>query len=433
MKTIDNYYNIKTDLRNLLIYRNIRKNNTMKKLELLITESAKENLNYELISETYISFIGDLIKITEERAYTGNLLGNFILNLILNDSNVFALSCEKYGSNLEPSLIKLAMEDLEVLYNLMNLKLSFLDLITKVDSSFLLDYQPTLNKEKYQPYKYEKSQLIKSENFHSFAEHLIQYYYKIGSGILSNFLAFKWDELSGIAGIDNPHKIELENIIGYSYQKETLIKNTKSFIDGKVANNILLEGARGTGKSSLVKALLHHFHKDGLRLIEVNKLQFLYLNKIMSQLSKMNKPFILFLDDISFEDTELEYKQMKSILDGGIEARPQNVVIYATSNRRHLVKEKWDDAPDLSHKDEIHSNDSINEKLSLSDRFGITLTFVKPSQKEYLEIVYSLAKQNGITLPQEQLKAEAIKWELNQNGRSGRTAEQFINYLISTY
>lgn len=433
MKTIDNYYNIKTELKNLLIYRDIRENETVKKLELLITESGKENLNYELISQTYISFIGDLIEIAEDRAYNGNLLSSFILDLILNDSNVFSLSCEKYGSDIEESLSNIAMQDLEVLYNLMNLNLTFLNLITKVDANFLSDYQPTLNKEKYQPYKYEKTQLIKSNNFHSFAECLIQYYSTIGSGMLSNYLAFKWDELLGITGVNNPHKIELENIIGYSYQKKALLKNTKAFVDGKVANNILLEGARGTGKSSLVKALLHHFHKDGLRLIEVNKLQFLDLNKVMSQLSKMNKPFILFLDDISFEDTELEYKQMKSILDGGIESKPKNVVIYATSNRRHLVKEKWEDSPDLSHKEDIHSNDSVNEKLSLSDRFGITLTFVKPSQKEYLEIVYGLAKQQGIVLPQEQLKAEAIKWELNQNARSGRTAEQFINYLISSY
>jgi predicted AAA+ superfamily ATPase len=153
----------------------------------------------------------------------------------------------------------------------------------------------------------------------------------------------------------------------------------------------------------------------------------------MNELSKKNKPFILFLDDISFEDTEIEYKQMKSILDGGIEAKPNNVLIYATSNRRHLVKEKWEDAPTLSNIGEIHSNDSVNEKLSLSDRFGITLTFIKPTQKEYLDIVFGLVEQKNIDLSKDYIKEEAIKWELNQNGRSGRTAEQFVNHLVSKH
>lgn len=431
MNNIDTYYSLKKDLEHLIIYRKIKDDGILTKIMLLINESTKEKSNHTFISQNFISIIGDLINLAEEKSYKGNLLSNYIFDLILKDPNVFALSCEKYSSNVGASLKNLAIKDLQTLYKLMNLNLDFFADIAKVDSSFLFNYESTLNKEKYRPYENEKQQLINASNFEIFYEGLMKYYSTIGSGILSNYLAFKWDELSGITGVDNPHKIELDNIIGYSYQKEALIKNTKAFVDGKVANNILLEGARGTGKSSLVKALLHHFHKDGLRLIEVNKLQFLDLNKIMSQLSKMSKPFILFLDDISFEDTELEYKQMKSILDGGIEARPKNVVIYATSNRRHLVKEKWEDAPDLSHKGDIHSNDSINEKLSLSDRFGITLTFVKPSQKEYLEIVYAIAKQQGLTLPQEQLKAEAIKWELNQNGRSGRTAEQFINNLAT--
>ena len=433
MGTLKTYKEIKANLESLLIYRNIRDDQVIKSIEAMFKETKRDTPSNTFLSSQYNTVLGDLVCFAEERAYKGNLLSNYVLDLILNDSNVFAQSCEKYGDNIESCLKDLAIKDLRTIFSIMHLDFMSFKNMSKINGDFILDYNPTLNKHLYKPYNEEKNFLCQTDCFDDFFNSLVQYYHKIGSGILSSNIAFKWVDDFGIVPVHNPHKIELNHIIGCAYQKDMLIKNTDAFIKGHTANNVLLEGSRGTGKSSLVKALLNYFHTDGLRLIEVGKTQFLHLSTIMNELSKKNKPFILFLDDISFEDTEIEYKQMKSILDGGIETKPSNVLIYATSNRRHLVKEKWEDAPTLSNVGEIHSNDSVNEKLSLSDRFGLTLTFVKPTQKEYLDIVFGLVEQKNIDLPQDYIKQEAIKWELNQNGRSGRTAEQFINHLISEH
>ena len=195
------------------------------------------------------------------------------------------------------------------------------------------------------------------------------------------------------------------------------------------ANNVLLYGDSGTGKSTSIKATINEFNKDGLRMIEIYKHQLEYLSKVISQIKTRNYKFIIYMDDLSFEDYETDYKYLKSIIEGGLEEKPSNVLIYATSNRRHLIKETWKDRDDMEIDGEIHKSDNLEEKLSLSSRFGITIGYFKPLQKGYLEIVRGLAERNNIDMDIEELEAEAIRWERYNGGRSGRTAEQFIKYL----
>lgn len=236
--------------------------------------------------------------------------------------------------------------------------------------------------------------------------------------------AFYWQN-SALKVVKNPDKITFEQIIAYQKQKDELINNTKSFINGSKAHNVLLYGDSGTGKSSSVKALLNEFQDQGLRLIEITTSQIKELSEIMEYLSQRGLYFIIFMDDLSFEEFETEYKSLKAIMEGGIESKPDNVLFYATSNRRHLVREKWQDR-----KSEVHKNDILNEKLSLAERFGLTLMYNNPDQEKYLKIVREIAAQENIDIDNSVLENKALKWSKWHNGRSGRSARQFIDQLL---
>jgi hypothetical protein len=200
-------------------------------------------------------------------------------------------------------------------------------------------------------------------------------------------------------------------------------------IKGKAANNVLLFGDSGTGKSSSVKALMNKYADQKLRLIEITKYQMKYLPKILELLKNRGLYFIIFMDDLSFEDFETEYKYLKAVIEGGVEVKPQNVLFYATSNRRNLIKEKWSDRDEES--GEIHLSDALQEKFSLVERFGITITYESPNQEEFLNIVEKLAKKHEINIEITELRKQAKQWTMWQNGRSGRTAQQFINHLLA--
>ena len=232
--------------------------------------------------------------------------------------------------------------------------------------------------------------------------------------------------------INNMDTVMLDDLIGYEIQKKKLVDNTKAFVDGKKANNALLFGDSGTGKSTSIKAIVNQFYDDGLRMIEIYKHQFKYLSTVISEIKNRNYKFIIYMDDLSFEEFEIEYKYLKAVIEGGVETRPDNILIYATSNRRHLIKETWRDRNDVDTSVDKHHSDTVEEKLSLVNRFGVTISFSKPSQKEFFEIVIGLARREGITMSDEELKAEANKWELHHGGLSGRTATQFVNYLSGT-
>ena len=262
---------------------------------------------------------------------------------------------------------------------------------------------------------------------------MTEFYRLFGVGKFGLNKAFRIEEIDHevhINPITNVEHIYLDDIIGYELQKKKLIENTEAFIQGRAANNVLLFGDSGTGKSSSIKAILNEYYEQGLRIIEVYKHQFKSLSEVQEQVKDRNYKFIIYMDDLSFEDSELEYKYLKAIIEGGLGKKPGNVLIYATSNRRHLIREKFSDKRELD--DELHNNDTVQEKLSLVARFGVTIYFGSPDKKQFQNIVRELAERYHVNMPLEELYAEANKWELSHGGLSGRTASQFITHLMGT-
>jgi uncharacterized protein len=258
---------------------------------------------------------------------------------------------------------------------------------------------------------------------------LAQHYHHQGTGLFAEYRAARWQD-QGLVGIAHPDPIMVANLVGYDTQKARLCQNTAALLAGATALHVLLYGSRGSGKSSLVKALLTDYGNQGLRLIEVPKAQLQYLPTLVDILRPLPQKFIIFVDDLSFEADDEVFKALKVVLEGTLTARPGNLVVYATSNRRHLVREYFDDRPRPSHADEVHAWDTVQEQLSFSDRFGLTLTFDPADQDTYLDIVFALAQQAQITFPPADLEFRALQWATRHNGRSGRTARQFIDALL---
>ena len=260
---------------------------------------------------------------------------------------------------------------------------------------------------------------------------LTEFYRDYGVGRFGLHKAFRVVRKKGgaqIVPIQNIAHVHLDDLVGYEIAKKKLIENTEAFVEGRKANNCLLFGDAGTGKSSSIKAIANEYYDAGLRIIEVYKHQFQDLNDVITQIKNRNYRFIIYMDDLSFEDFETEYKYLKAVIEGGLEKKPENVLIYATSNRRHIIREKFSDKEDR--RDDLHSSDTVQEKLSLASRFGVTIFFASPDKKEFQNIVRVLAGRYGIAMPQEELLLEANKWELSHGGLSGRTAQQFIDYLL---
>ena len=257
---------------------------------------------------------------------------------------------------------------------------------------------------------------------------LAHHYRCHGVGVLAQYGALGWQQ-GQLRGMAHPDPIRLEQLTAYDRPRQLLIQNTEALLRGYAAFNVLLYGSRGSGKSSLVKALLNQYRQQGLRLVEVPKADLRYLPDILEVLRPAPQKFIIFVDDLSFEEDDDGFKALKVVLEGGVTARPDHVVVYATSNRRHLVREYLSDRPRPSHQEEVQAWDTVQEKLSFSDRFGLTLTFEPPDQPTYLAIVHHLAEQAGLLLDREQLEAQALRWATQHNGRSGRSARQFIDWL----
>ena len=259
---------------------------------------------------------------------------------------------------------------------------------------------------------------------------MLQYY---GVGMFGLNKAFRIQDRTDsklvFLPINNMDKVMLSDLVGYEIQKKKLVDNTRAFVEGKKANNVLLFGDSGTGKSTSIKAIVNEFYDQGLRMIEIYKHQFKDLSNVIAAVKNRNYKFIIYMDDLSFEEFEIEYKFLKAVIEGGVETKPDNILIYATSNRRHLIRETWSDRNDVQQDEGMHRSDTMQEKLSLVNRFGVTINYSKPSQKEYFDIVIHLAAKSGIKMSEDELKAEANKWELSHGGISGRTAQQFIYYL----
>ncbi len=267
-----------------------------------------------------------------------------------------------------------------------------------------------------------------------FFTYVTDFYKAYGVGMFGLNKAFRISSENGrgvvFHPINNMDKVLLDDLIGYEIQKKKLVDNTRAFVQGLKANNVLLFGDSGTGKSTSIKAVINEFYDQGLRMIEIYKHQFQDLSNVIAQIKNRNYRFIIYMDDLSFEEFEIEYKFLKAVIEGGVETKPENILIYATSNRRHLIKETWNDRDDIKIQNGMHQSDTMEEKLSLVNRFGVTINYSKPSQKEYFQIVIGLARRAGITMCDEQLRMEANRWELSHGGISGRTAQQFVNYLL---
>ncbi|WP_026188865.1 ATP-binding protein [Orenia marismortui] len=420
-------------LNSLLLYRNILDDQIVKKLSKLISSLNKNNnTDTKTLKNNYYELIADLIKIAEQENFAGDIWKEYLLKLIITDQNIFSLRCEQDAKNIGDSLYQAAIHDFKILQQIYQFKLQNLaQQIELKNLNFINNFLPSKrSKNKETPARNFKK-IIDAFNNHqpttTLTKSLMEYYQDHGVGKLGIYKAFRWKD-NQLIGIKDPDSISFDNLVGYENQQKKLIQNTEAFLNDKAANNVLLFGDSGTGKSSSVKALLNQYSEAGLRLIELNKDQMKELPKILENLKKRGLHFIIFMDDLSFEDFETEYKYMKAIIEGGVEVKPDNVLFYATSNRRHLIKEKWSDRDQES--GEVHLSDAIQEKLSLSSRFGLTIFYESPNQKDYLTIVKELAKQNKLTIGEEELKTKAIQWEMWHNGRSGRTAQQFINYLL---
>ncbi len=403
----------------LVIYRGILKDDVINILKELFNELSFSGMPNEKARKLYFKLASELVIRAENLSLSGDILASYIVYKILRDKNVFTVACEKKGEDVSSSLAELVKKDLVILKSI-----AFYDFSNLLVKDPVIKRYKPMTKKNFSEELCEITNKFREWDVDEFYSKMVNMYMQNGVGNLSESPVFHWDKSSGLIPVENYDDIRFDDIIGYDYQKEIIIKNTEAFSSGKVANNMLLVGARGTGKSSSVKAVLNKFSHTGLKLIEISKSQIVDLGKLMEDIRDRGKRFIIFIDDLSFENFEVDYKHMKSILEGGVEKRPENVVIYATSNRRHLVSESWDER-----NNEIHENDVLNEKLSLSDRFGIRVSFAAPNQEKYLNIVNGLAQKEGINLNQEVLRRKAIEWEISQNGRSGRSARQFIDYI----
>ncbi|MGF1491642.1 MAG: ATP-binding protein [Microcoleaceae cyanobacterium] len=365
-----------------------------------------------------------------------------LLNQLLNTENPFTQQAQKTEFKLLPTaLVTAAQSDLQALQQLYSCRpeqlSQWVQLATSLSNppvAWLSQVSPGTEALQGQGLQSQASQiqalLMSLDNWSEAVEPLADHYYKFGAGGFACMMAFRWQR-GELLPVGHPDPVNLEQLVGYEFQRDLLIKNTEFLLEGFPAQNVLLYGSRGSGKSSLVKALLNHYSHRGLRLIEVAKSDLHDLPLVIEQLRGTPQKFIIFVDDLSFEEDDDIFKALKVVLEGNITARPQNVVVYATSNRRHLVREFFEDRPRPSDQDEIHTWDTVQEKLSFSDRFGLTLTFEPADQNTYLQIVRHLAQQAALTLSSEDLEFQALQWATRHNGRSGRTARQFIDFLTA--
>ena len=426
-------------LSNLIIYRQANEESILSRLGNIFERfhsgaDTPEHLKNDIFTE-----IRRLLELATKYGFDNNLWHNYLTYFIITNENPFSFTYEKTGKQ-DGTVNLFAENDFSIFKKLFDYDFSEIEKKLDINCfSIISDYKAIPKREQiYNKNVSEKVRALSREieaarNGSEVLEAVSGFYKSHGVGTLGLNKAFrlKYDGGSvALSPITNMEKVMLSDLVGYELQKNALVANTEAFISGKPANNILLYGDSGTGKSTNIKAIVNKYYDRGLRMIEIYKHQFKDLSTVISQVKNRNYKFIIYMDDLSFEDNETEYKYLKAIIEGGVETKPDNVLIYATSNRRHLIKESFKDRNDTQYQEDIHRSETVEEKLSLVNRFGLTIGYLKPSKAEFENIVLELARKHpSISASDEEIIAEAHKWEMRHGGISGRTAQQFVNHL----
>ena len=416
----------------LLLYRDLEHGELLKDMVGLMAhyrERADRELFYDCMHK--------LMEFAASHGFYGNIWHVFLANLLVNNENGYSMACEIRG-NVSGTINQLALHDIKIFKELYDYDFTdLMQVMSAPEFSMVLSYTASFQESKVYNTRIRDRICHLAEKFNdddtaeAMKDTLTEFYKDYGVGKLGLHKAFRvrhGEDGAVIEPILNIAHVRLDDLVGYEIPKKKLIDNTEAFVSGRKANNCLLFGDAGTGKSSSIKAIANEYYDRGLRIIEIYKHQFNDLNDVIAQIKNRNYKFIIYMDDLSFENFETEYKYLKAVIEGGLEKKPENVLIYATSNRRHLVRENFSDKEDR--RDELHASDTVQEKLSLASRFGVTIFFTSPDKKQFEQIVKTLAVRYGVVMEEEELLAQANKWELAHGGLSGRTAQQFIDYLL---
>lgn len=435
----------------IALYRKVLQDPLLEKFFALLQELTRTIPEPTQLLASYYEFATAFIPVAADLETTDNSAWhNYICKLILEDENLFSRQAESLEFAAIPWVVKkMAGNDLLLLQRIANISNKEIILLIEqrlnkvADGFFLPEWEGIRGSgtENCSATGLEQTTPVydifgKEKDWAQSLESLYAYYRQNGVGIFGQYHAFRWlrnkNGEGSLIGVRNNVKIRLSQLYGYEREQYKVVQNTEQFLAGYPANNVLLYGDRGTGKSSTVKALVNEYGDRGLRLVEVQKQDLEDYPLIIEQLASRPQRFIIYIDDLSFTSDEGEYRALKAMLEGSLEARPSNVLIYATSNRRHLVQESFSDKNITGfhpENEDLHFMDTVQEKLSLADRFGITVTFAAPAQKGYLAIVEKLAQERGLKIEKDELAQQALRWELNNNSRSPRTAKQFIDFL----
>ena len=429
------------EISKLLMYGDLSQDEILYKLGQLFEQFEVGEYNKTELVRDINTQVKRILKVATDYGFDDNLWHNYLTFFLMMSENPFSITCEKVGAS-DGSVNGLVANDFRMFKKLFGYDFKPIESALGIDCfTQISNYKAIVKKDLM--YNHNVSEKVRAlskkleaaKDEQEFFDVVTGFYKAYGVGMFGLNKAFRIEEhLDGgfsFMPINNMDAVMLDDLIGYEIQKKKLTDNTEAFVQGKKANNVLLFGDSGTGKSTSIKAIVNQYYDDGLRMIEIYKHQFKYLSKIIAAIKNRNYRFIIYMDDLSFEEHEIEYKFLKAVIEGGGETKPDNILIYATSNRRHLIKETWNDRNDQDNSNDKHHSDTVEEKLSLVNRFGVTISYSKPSQKEFFNIVTELARKSGCTLSDEELCREANKWELSHGGISGRTATQFVNYILA--
>ena len=427
------------DIAKLIMYGDIDEDCILYQMGEIFREFEEGTQSNEVLIRKVYTQIKRLLTVATDFGFDKNLWHNYLAYFLITNENPFSITCEKIGAN-DGSVNHFARNDFSAIKNLFEYDFSEIekslgiDCFTQISNYHAIEKKELMyNKNVSEKVQALSSRMEQARDVEGFFTAVTEFYRDYGVGMFGLNKAFRIQDRTDsklvFLPINNMDKVMLSDLVGYEIQKKKLVDNTRAFVEGKKANNVLLFGDSGTGKSTSIKAIVNEFYDQGLRMIEIYKHQFKDLSNVIAAVKNRNYKFIIYMDDLSFEEFEIEYKFLKAVIEGGVETKPDNILIYATSNRRHLIRETWSDRNDVQQDEGMHRSDTMQEKLSLVNRFGVTINYSKPSQKEYFDIVIHLAAKSGIKMSEDELKAEANKWELSHGGISGRTAQQFIYYL----